>query len=311
MEIIYGLEKLPPLSSKTVLTIGNFDGVHLGHQKILSALSQKAQETGLISVVLTFSEHPDKFLHKKPVLLIQTLNQRLEIIRKFGIDKIVIIDFSEKILSLQPEEFIKNILVNKLKVEEVFIGENFRFGRERKGNINTLKKMGKLHNFKVNSFPLIEKNGKKVSSSLIRGLLLKGKVEEANRLLGRFYSIEGKVIKGHSRGKILGIPTANLSPDNEILPPGVFVTSTKLDNEFYRSVTNIGFCPTFGQKTLNVEVHILDFNKNIYGKKVVIYFFKKIRDEIKFKNPQKLLNQIYSDLSVAVDFFSKTSHIIS
>ena len=310
MEIIYGLENLSSLTSKTLLTIGVFDGVHLGHQKILSSLKEKAKENHLISMVLTFSEHPDKLLHKKPILLIQTLNQRLETIRKFGIDKTVVIDSTKRIYSLTPGEFVEKVLVDKLKVEEIFIGENFRFGRDRKGDINILKKMSKSFGFKVNSFPLIEKNGKKVSSSIIRKLLLKGEVEEANLLLGRYYSIEGEVIKGHSRGKELGIPTANISPYNEIIPPGVFISSTKLDDKFYQSITNIGFCPTFGQKNLNIEVHLFNFDKNIYGKRLKIYFLKKIREEMKFNSPQKLVEQIHSDFQVAKNFFLRTTHII-
>ena len=310
MEIIYGLENLSSLTSKTLLTIGIFDGVHLGHQKILSSLRERAKENNLISMVLTFSEHPDKLLHKKPILLIQTLNQRLETIEKFGIDKTIIINFTKHIYSMTPREFVKKILVDKLKIEEIFIGENFRFGRDRKGDINILKKMSKSFGFKVNSFPLIEKNGKKVSSSIIRKLLLEGKVEEAGLFLGRYYSIEGEVIKGHSRGKDLGIPTANISTENEILPPGVFITSTKLDNRFYQSITNIGFCPTFGQKSLNIEVHLFNFNKDIYGKRLKIYFLKKIREEMKFNSPNELVRQIHSDFQVAKNFFLRTTHII-
>ncbi|MCP2519375.1 bifunctional riboflavin kinase/FAD synthetase [Candidatus Aminicenantes bacterium AC-335-A11] len=311
MEIIYGLENISPSTSKAFLTIGIFDGVHLGHQKILSSLSKKAREDKAISLVLTFSEHPDKLLHKKSILLIQTLNQRLETISKFGIDKTIVIDFKKEIYSLKAEEFIEKILVNKLNVDEIFVGENFRFGKDRAGNINILREMSKSFGFKVNSFPLIEKNGKKVSSSIIRDLLLRGEIEEANLFLGRNYCIEGEVIKGHSRGKKLGVPTANLTTDNEILPHGVYITSTKFENKFYPSVTNIGFCPTFEQKSLNVEVHLFDFSENIYGKKLKIYFFKKIRNEIKFNNPAHLLEQIHSDFRIAKDFFSQKSYIIN
>ncbi|MFQ6081985.1 MAG: bifunctional riboflavin kinase/FAD synthetase [Candidatus Aminicenantia bacterium] len=305
MEIIYGLENLPPLTKRTVLTVGNFDGVHLGHQKILNIVSSQAKNLNSFSLVVTFSPHPEKFLGKRPIKMIQTLNQRLEAISKFNIDKTIVTRLDQKTLSLTAEEFIKKILVNKLKIREIYIGHNFHFGRNRQGNIKTLYQMGKDLDFRAFSIPLVKQNGTKVSSSLIRNLLIKGEIEKANLFLGRPYSIKGEVILGHSRGKDLGFPTANLNPENEILPQGVFITLVTLAGKDYKSLTNIGYCPTFGQKILNVEVHILDFYQEIYGEKLIINFLKRIRAEKKFNRPKDLSAQIKLDIKLAQNFFSK------
>lgn len=303
MEVINGLKAPFSFSKNTIITIGNFDGIHLGHKKILQFLVQEAQKYGLFSLVLTFSPHPDIFLGKGKVKMIQTLDQRLEAIEKFGIQGILITPFDKEFSNLSRDDFIQKILVNTLKAEEVVVGENFQFGKKREGNINTLRAWGTQLNFRVHEIPKVIKAGKTVSSSLIRSLLLERKIEEANLLLGRHYEIEGKVVKGKDRGKILGFPTANIETENEIIPLGVYVSQVIIDSNSYPSITNAGLRPTFGQEDMQIESFIIDFNQELYGQEITVRFVKKIRDEIKFKSWQDLSIQINKDLGQAKAYF--------
>jgi len=303
MEVIKGLEALSSLSKNTIITIGNFDGLHLGHKKILQFLVQEAQKYDLFSLVLTFSPHPDVILGKGKVKMIQTLDQRLRATEKFGIQAVLITPFDREFFNLSSDDFIQKILVNTLKAEEVVIGENFQFGKNREGNINTLRTLGSRLGFRVHEIPKVIKGGKTVSSSLIRSLLLEGKIEEANLLLGRYYEIEGKVIKGKDRGKILGFPTANIETENEIIPFGVYISLVIINSNSYPSITNAGLRPTFGQQDMQIESYIIDFNQKLYGQEIVVRFIKKIRDEIKFKSPQELSLQINKDLGQAKAYF--------
>ena len=303
MEVIEGLETLSSLSKNTIITIGNFDGLHLGHKKILQFLVQEAEKYDLFSLVLTFSPHPDIILGKGKVKMIQTLDQRLKAIEKFGIQAVLITPFNREFFNLSSDDFIQKILVNTLKTEEVVIGENFQFGKNREGNINTLRTLGSRLGFRVHEIPKVIKGGKTVSSSLIRSLLLEGKIEEANLLLGRYYEIEGKVIKGKDRGKILGFPTANIKTENEIIPLGVYISLVTINSNSYPSITNAGLRPTFGQEDMQIESYIIDFNQKLYGQEMVVKFIKKIREEIKFKSPQELSLQINKDLGQAKAYF--------
>lgn len=303
MRIISGFENLPSISKNTITALGNFDGVHLGHKKILDLLSNKADELDLVSMVMTFSPHPENIIREKRIKMIQTLNQRLEEIKKFGIQAVLVIPFDKKFSHLSGQEFIQKILVNLLKVKVIIVGENFRFGKNREGDFSLLRSIGSRFDLQVFSLPSVDKNGMIVSSSLIRKFLQEGEIEKANVLLGRYYGIEGEVIKGKSRGKILGFPTANIQTRNDIVPPGVFVTNVAIGTRVFPSMTNIGHCPTFSQQKTNIESYIINFNKNIYGKKIRIHFIKKLREEIKFDNPEELSFQIKKDLDAAKDFF--------
>jgi len=303
MEVINGLKAPSPLSKNTIITIGNFDGVHLGHKKILQFLSQEAQKYDLFSLVLTFSPHPDILLGKGKVKMIQTLDQRLKAIEKFGIQAVLITPFDKEFSNLSSDEFIQKIVVSALKAEEVVIGEDFQFGKNREGNINTLRAMGPRLRFRVHEISNVIKDGRTVSSSLIRHLLQEGKVEEANILLGRYYEIEGRVIKGKDRGKALGFPTANIETENEIIPMGVYVSQVFIDSRPYPSLTNAGRRPTFGQEDMQIESYIIDFDKKLYGQEIAVRFIKKIRDEIKFKSPEELSLQIKQDLGQAKAYF--------
>jgi len=307
MEVIKGFENFSSFSNNSIVAIGNFDGVHLGHQKILQLLAKKAKKYALPSLVLTFSPHPEKILGEKRIKMIQTLDQRVREIKKFDIEAVLIVPFDEKFSNLSGQDFIQKIVANTLKAKVVIVGENFRFGKNRGGDILLLHRLASGLNFQIHSIRPVIKKGMIASSSLIRSSLQEGKIEIAHDLLGRFYEIEGKVIKGKSRGKALGFPTANIETENEIVPPGVFITTAGIESETFPSLTNVGNRPTFGQQETIIESYIINLNKNLYGEKIKINFIKKIRGEMKFKTPDELSKQIEKDLEKARDYFGLRS----
>lgn len=304
MEIVKGFKKFRNFAGNSIIAIGNFDGVHLGHQKVLRFLSRIAKRKNLYPLVLTFSPHPEKILGKKRTKMIQTLAQRARDVGKFGIKTVLIVPFSKKFRSLSSRDFIEEVVVKTLRVKAVVIGEGFRFGKNRKGNISLLRRLALRYKFRVYSVPPVKKNRNTVSSSLIRRLLESGEVEKAKTFLGRYYEIEGEVVKGKSRGKILGFPTANIETRNEIIPGGIYITTTQIGQEAFPSLTNVGSRPTFGELKTSVESHIIDFNRNLYGKKIRINFIKKIRDEKKFEAEDDLARQIIKDLKAARKYFN-------
>lgn len=309
MQVLRGLEHLTPLPRPSAVAIGNFDGLHLGHQKILRTLVHTALGNNLSSLVLTFSPHPEKILGRSRIAMIQTLSQRLAGLRSFGIQSVLVTPFDRAFAELTKGDFICDIIVSLLQAKEVIVGDNFRFGRNREGRIADLRQLGRQFGFRVHSIPALIHNGHVISSSLIRTLLEGGEVEKACLLLGRPYQIEGRVVKGSSRGTILGIPTANIRAANEILPPGVFGTLARVEGCACPSVTNIGHRPTFGRQRLQVETHIFDFTKSIYRKKVVLFFFKRLREERAFPSPKALVGQIKKDIRDAREFFRKNPHL--
>jgi riboflavin kinase/FMN adenylyltransferase len=306
MQILRGLVNLPRFPKPTAVAIGNFDGLHLGHKAILRVLVERAQASGLHSLVLTFSPHPEKVLSQRRVAMIQTLTQRLAGLKESGVQAVLVASFSQAFARLTSQEFFQNILVSLLGAREVVVGENFRFGLKRQGDIEELRRLGRNGGVTVHPVPQIRYKGEIVSSSLIRSFLFEGKMERANALLGYPYEIEGKVIKGSSRGASLGFPTANILTDNEITPEGVFITTAKLSRQTYPSVTNIGFRPTFGKDAFQVETYIFDFKRSIYGKRIRLGILKKIRDEKEFSSPQALVQRVREDLAAAQDFFKKS-----
>ena len=303
MKIIYGFGNLPSFSQQTIVALGNFDGVHLGHQKILEFVNRKAVQLDLVSIVLTFSPHPENILGKKRIKMIQTLEQRLEEIEKFVIDAALVVPFDTKFSSLTPQEFVQKIVVNLLRAKAVVVGGEFRFGKNRQGDIALFRKIAPRFGMHFFSLPQVTMNGKKVSSSLIRKYLQEGRIKEANTFLGRPYTLDGRVIKGKSRGKTIGFPTANIQTENEITPSGVFITKVRVRSKDRPSLTNIGCSPTFGQQETNIESYIINYNRNLYGEKIRILFLKKIREEMKFATSQELSRQIQNDISTAKAYF--------
>jgi riboflavin kinase/FMN adenylyltransferase len=304
MNVLERLDHGPSFCRPVVVAIGNFDGLHLGHQKILRFLVRRAKENHLSSLVLTFSPHPEKVLGQSRIAMIQTLPQRLAGIEEFGVRAVLVTAFDRTFSSLSSREFVREVIVSALQAREVIVGENFRFGRNRQGDTKTLEHLGSRFGFAVHPVRAVVRNGRVVSSSLIRSLLVQGKIVKANSLLGRAYEIEGQIIKGAARGKTLGFPTTNIRTANEIAPQGVFVTEAQIHGRVYPSVTNIGTRPTFGEDKLQVESFLFGFRENAYRRKIKLRFLRKLRDERKFSNSPALVKQIRKDIARAQNFFA-------
>lgn len=305
MRVIKRIEKLK--YPNPVITIGNFDGVHMGHQKIFKFLIKKAAEINGTSVVITFDPHPVRVLYKNhPLKLITTTEDRIKLIEKCGIDITICIPFTPDFASQEAEDFVKNVLLKKFNAKWIVVGYDYRFGKGRKGDAELLKKLGEIYGFKVTVLKAYRREGKILSSTAVRNALLKGDIRQANRFLGRAYHIDGKVIKGAGRGSsILGYPTANISPEQEIIPKqGVYAVKVSLPGgKIFSGVANIGKNPTFGNDSLSYEVHILNFKDNLLGKKIRIHFLERLRDEKKFKSPQELKENIVKDIEKAKKIF--------
>ncbi len=303
MKIIYGLDNIPSFSAQTVLSIGNFDGIHLGHRRILHFLHQRAKKLHFPSSVVIFSPHPQNVLGKDKISMIQTIDQKIESLNEFQVDTIFILHFDHHFAQVSAEDFVVNILVNTLHAKEIIVGDNFFFGKNREGNIDMLHTLCSSYGFRVFSIPSVLKNREIVSSSKIRQYIEAGAIEKANILLGRSYRISGYVIKGRSKGKTLGFPTANIQTSNELLPSGVYLTQTEMKGKFFPSLTNIGTNPTFQQEKTHIETYLIGFDQDLYGKELEICLLKKLRNEIRFDSPEELKQQIELDLQHAKSYF--------
>jgi riboflavin kinase/FMN adenylyltransferase len=304
MKVLYGLDQVPELPGPSSIAIGNFDGMHLGHHKILRFLGREARKKKKLSVVMTFYPHPRSVLGSEPAPLIQTLDQRLEEMGRQAIDMALILPFDNKFAEITAESFVKDILLERLKAEEIIVGENFFFGRNREGSVAFLKTMAPRFGFEVFSCSPVKQAGSSISSSTIRTLLSSGRIEEANSLLGRAYSIDGQIVGGRSQGRTLGFPTANIRTPNEILPAGVYITSARLSGRLLPSITNLGACPTFGENNqTSIECYLIDFQADVYGREIRLYFLKKLRDEFRFPSPEDLTQQLQKDLRTARLYF--------
>jgi len=279
------------ISYPTVVTIGIFDGVHKGHQVILQKVREQAKKLCLKSVAVTFDPHPVKVLSpgtKIPFLI--SLEHRIKLIKGLGIDDCVVIKFTKEFAKLSPEEFVKYILVDKLNTRALVTGENFLFGSGEKGDAKLLKKLSKIYNFKFYSISPLKIEGEHVSSTRIRKAIEKGSLKLASKLLSRPVTILGTVVKGKALGRKIGFPTANIDPHHESIPPsGVYSVDVALEGKLYRGILNISTHKI-------VEVHIFNFNKNIYGKDIEVIFKRKIRNEKKFNSLQALKHQIQLDI---------------
>jgi riboflavin kinase/FMN adenylyltransferase len=289
---------------RSVVTIGVFDGVHLGHRKIITETVSTARDLGLKSIVITFEPHPMKVLkhgHSVPSLI--SLEHRIRLIKELGVDKIVVINFTKSVAGLSAETFIKNTIIKRLGAKRMIVGENFYFGRGAKAGAGTLEDIGKLVGVSVKILKPVKKAGRVVSSSVIRRLILAGRLDEASDLLGRRVSILGDVVSGSKFARVLGYPTANINPHHEIIPPfGVYAVKVRYGGKSYKGLLNIGTRPTFfssHDKEPDIEVHIFGFNKNIYGKRIEVFFIKKLRNERKFANKEGLMCQIRRDAKAA------------
>ena len=288
--------------TKSILTIGTFDGVHVGHQKIIKALVKEAHNKKLLANVLTFFPHPRMVLQKDAqIKLIDTLTEKETFLRELGVDTLIIHPFSKEFSRLSALEFTRDILVNQLKISELFIGYDHRFGKNREATVADLTSFGKTYGFKVNIIPAQDVSAITVSSTKIRTAILDGDFIKVVDFLGRFFQLSGTVTKGQSLGRTINFPTANLLIDSQhkIIPPkGVYLVSIFHHQNQYYGMMNIGTRPTLNGDKQTIEVHIFEFNKNIYGSSLTINFIEKIRDEQKFESFDALKKQLIKDKEI-------------
>jgi riboflavin kinase/FMN adenylyltransferase len=293
----------------SVLAVGNFDGLHLGHQAILRATVERALETNAVSTALTFDPAPLKVLRPESAPpRISTNTQRLEWCSILGLEAAVVMPFTIELSRLAPEDFVEQILVNELRVATILVGENFRFGHRQTGNVKLLRELGERLGFEVVIVPPVVFRGEIVSSTIIRREIAEGDVSHAGRLLGRPFVLTGEVVSGTGTGSKFTFPTLNLVPEQELLPArGVYITRTCFpgDSRSHRSVTNIGMRPTFNGNSLTVETHLLDFSGAIPAKRIEVRFWKRLRPEKKFNGPEELRQQIARDIDRANQFFNR------
>jgi riboflavin kinase/FMN adenylyltransferase len=307
MEIIRGLEDLKENYPNTVITIGNFDGLHLGHQKIIQTVLRESEDINGTSMVVTFDPHPMKVLApEREIKLLTTPKERERLIQTMGIHVLLCITFNEEFSQLTPDDFIDDILVKKINAKKVIVGQNYAFGKARKGTTELLRRRGRKYGFNVKVVRHAKFNGEVVSSSKIRNFLSKGQVFEASTFLGRAYTIEGNVIKGAGRGeKLLHIPTANITTPNELVPKeGVYAVKIGIKNDFFDGVANIGKKPTFGDAVTSYEVHIFNYAGNLLGEHLRIHFIDWIRDQQSFPDALSLERQIRNDIEHARDILN-------
>jgi riboflavin kinase/FMN adenylyltransferase len=311
MDIIHFPEDARPARwSHPVLALGNFDGLHRGHRKILDRMRRVATERGSTSVIMTFDPHPPRVVRPdKAPRLLMTKAQKLEAIADAGVQGAAIVRFTPELSRWEPETFVRTVLVDWLHVSEVWVGANFLFGHDRSGNFSLLRVLGARYGFKAEKIDPVRYKDFVVSSTRIRRLVSEGRVDEAGALLGHQYFIDGSVIRGDQRGRTIGFPTANLCTENELLPPnGVYATTTEIGGIVHPSVTNIGTRPTVDNSgRVAVETHIFDFNRDLYGQSIRVGFVQRLRDERFFESLDLLRAQIDADCQRARMLFNRLS----
>lgn len=310
MQLIEKLDDIKEPFQNAVVTIGNFDGVHIGHQSLLHKVVEQANEITGTAIAITFEPHPIRILKKgfHPPL-ITLYEQKIELIEKSSVDVLISIPFDKVFASISAREFIEDLLVKKIGMKVIIIGKDYTFGKNREGNIALLNTYADELGFDVilNEWIISphDKNSR-ISSTAIRKLVTDGKVTNAQKMLGRYYQVRGNVVLGRDRGgKILGFPTANITLRDELVPKtGVYAVLVDCLNGQYKGVANIGYSPTFDDHEFTVEVHMLDFNEDIYGEYIRVNFVERIRDEMKFSSINKLSEQIHQDIEVAKNILS-------
>ncbi|MBA2495145.1 MAG: bifunctional riboflavin kinase/FAD synthetase [Acidobacteria bacterium] len=307
MKIFHGTENAN-ISRPTVLTLGVFDGLHLGHQRIMQTVVKRAEAVNAVPTVITFDPHPRAVLHpaSAPPLL-QTLDQRLAAFEVLGIEQMIVIRFNREFANQKAETFLREIVHERLQAKEVYLGKGFAFGKNRGGNIELLRKMSAELGFFADEVEEVTLRGQRISSSKIRQLLADGKVNLARRMLGRPYGVEGQIVRGDQRGRTIGFPTANLHPHNRVIPKfGVYATANLIDGKWRRSITNVGVRPTFtANREPSIESYIFDFDGDLYGDVLRVRFLHRLRDERKFNDIEELKAQIVKDTHRARSYFSR------
>jgi riboflavin kinase/FMN adenylyltransferase len=311
MKVINQLEKISKPFNNAVVTIGNFDGVHIGHQALFHEAIEKADTIGGTSIAITFEPHPMRVLKQKNHLPLITLyEQKKELIERSGIDVLICVPFTREFASLTARQFVADLLVRKIGMKAIVVGEDYSFGKNREGNLKILKSFASEMNFEVivaNWIKIAKNFPDRISSTRIRELIMDGRMTEAQKMLGRYYQIRGNVVTGRDRGgKLLGIPTANINLYDELCPKtGIYAVTVECGGKQYKGVANIGYSPTFDDHEFTVEVHILDFDDDIYNQKIRVNFIQRIRDEIKFSNISDLVEQIKKDIANAREILSE------
>jgi riboflavin kinase/FMN adenylyltransferase len=315
MRLFHGTDNAE-IHRPTVLTLGVFDGLHLGHQLIMRTVVERANAVGAVPTVITFDPHPRAVLHPESAPpLLQTFDQKIEALGVLGIQQTIVVRFTREFSNLAAADFLRDVVKDRLHAREVYLGKGFAFGHNREGNIELLRRLGAELDFVAGEVPEVSLRGTRVSSSKIRELLANGQVNLARRMLGRPYGVEGRVERGAERGRQLGFPTANLHPHNRVIPRnGVYVTGTLIDGNWRRSVTNIGLRPTFGDASEpSVETYVLNWDGDLYGDVVRVRFLYRLRDERKFGSIEALKEQIERDVARAESYFERagTKHMLA
>jgi riboflavin kinase/FMN adenylyltransferase len=307
MRLFHGTDNAE-IQRPTVLTLGVFDGLHLGHQLIMRTVVERARAVDAVPTVITFDPHPRAVLHPESAPpLLQTLDQKVEGFGVLGIEQTIVVHFTPEFAQIRAEDFLREVVNERLHAKEIYLGKGFAFGHDREGNIELLRRVSQQLGFFADEVPEVRLRRQRVSSSRVRELLSEGKVNLARRLLGRPYGLEGLVERGDERGHRLGFPTANLHPKNRVIPRnGVYVTGALIDGQWRRSVTNVGLRPTFGADTEpSVETFVIDWAGDLYGDVVRVRFLHGLRDERKFGSIEELKAQIEHDVGRARSYFER------
>ncbi|HEV2708021.1 MAG TPA: bifunctional riboflavin kinase/FAD synthetase [Pyrinomonadaceae bacterium] len=307
MRLFHGTDNAE-IARPTVLTLGVFDGLHLGHQLIVRTVVERARALEAVPTVITFDPHPRAVLHPESAPpLLQTFDQKIEALGVLGVEQTIVVRFTHEFARLGAEDFLRDVVRERLHAREVYLGRGFAFGRNREGNIDLLREASGRLGFHAEEVPEVRLRGQRISSSRIRGLLSGGWVNLARRMLGRPYGVEGRVVRGFERGRTLGFPTANLQPRNRVIPRrGVYVTATLVEGVWRRSVTNVGTRPTFdGDTETSVETYVMNWQGDLYGDVVRVRFLRRLRDEQKFASVEELQRQIARDTASATRYFER------
>ncbi|MCB0280191.1 MAG: bifunctional riboflavin kinase/FAD synthetase [Calditrichaeota bacterium] len=294
----------------TVVTVGTFDGIHLGHKYTFDCLINIAEQNDLESVIVTFSDHPKEIIQNRDVQILTVKDEKIELLRSIMIDHLLIIPFTRELASMNYKTFTKSVLIDQLKMKNLLFGYDHAFGKNREGSYQNLKDFGKQNEFTVDRVESVQLGNVTVSSTQIRQLLTDGQLNKANRFLGRPYLLIGEVVRGEQRGQSLGFPTANLKPLHPhklIANSGVYLVKVEFERKVYHGMMNIGVNPTFSGTDLKLEVHIFDYNRTIYGEQLNIFFLKKLRNEQKFESISDLKDQLNSDLQLSKDLLRRQS----
>ncbi len=299
----------PPWLASPVLALGNFDGLHRGHLKIVERVKRGAEERGGTAMAMTFDPHPPRVVRpdKAPPLLMTT-EQRLDALYRAGLESVAVVRFTRELSTWSPETFVKTVLVDWLRVAEVWVGANFLFGHDRAGNFSLLRTLGQRFGFRADKIDPVRYKDFVVSSTRVRRLVSEARVDEAAALLGHPYYLDGTIVEGRQRGREIGFPTANLQTANELLPPfGVYATTMTVDGDVRPGLTNIGMRPTFNETNVTVETHLLDYAGDLYGRTVRLSFVQRLRDERRFGDVDALRAQIAADQRSAERLFARLS----